>query len=448
MITYFTNSGICLLLLIVTYHLFLEKEKMHTFNRFYLLFSIVFSLLIPFIKLNIDLTWLFQASQESINQVHFSNVTNIKPKTISSNFTILFFIKVVYGIGFLLMVIRFCKNLFTIAILKKKGSVIYKDGYKIILLDKKCSPHSFLKTIFINKESYKKNQIDDCLFEHEKTHIKQKHSLDILFIEFIQIIFWFNPILYFYNKAIKLNHEFLADAAVINSMNDNTIYTKTLLQNIFQNNPNYLTSSLNYSLTKKRFIMMTKNKSKTRTFLKQCAVIPLFICFILLFSTKTIAQNKGVSKALIEEYESKLHSSNGSVIIKGKDVKRLYHIYSLMSEEQKAKATKIPPPPPPILAPTTPTLERAHDVSQPPSVPEPMDVNEIAPPPPIPPNPTDHMIEMAKKGATFYFEGKKISSDRAIEITKSRKNINIQVIGHDSKKPVVKLSKQPITVED
>ena len=58
------------------------------------------------------------------------------------------------------------------------------------------------------------------------------------------------------------------------------------------------------------------------------------------------------------------------------------------------------------------------------------------------------MIELAKKGATFYFEGKKISSDKAIEITKSNKSINIQIKGHDSKKPIVKLSNQPITVED
>lgn len=403
MMTYLINSSVCLFLLIVVYHLFLEKEKMYTFNRFYLVFSIVFSLFIPFIKLNIDLTWLFRTSQESINQINLINANTIQTETASSSFTILFFIKILYSIGFLLMTIRFCKNLFIIYRLKKLGKIIYKDGYKIILLDKNCSPHSFLKTIFINKESYKNNQIDDCLFEHEKTHIKQKHSLDVIFIEIIQIIFWFNPILYFYKKAIKLNHEFLADDAVINSMDDNTIYTKILLKNIFQNNPNYLASSLNYSLTKKRFIMMTKNKSKTRTFLKQLAVIPLFICFMLLFSAKTIAQNKGASKALIEEYESKLQKSNGSVIVKGEDVKRLYHIYSLMSEEQKAKATKIPPPPPPLPAPTTPKMEKDHDITLPP-VPEPMDVNEIAPPPPLP------------KDATYFINGKKVSLKQVKEL--------------------------------
>ena len=68
------------------------------------------------------------------------------------------------------------------------------------------------------------------------------------------------------------------------------------------------------------------------------------------------------------------------------------------------------------------------------------------PPPPIPPNPLDHMIELAKKSAIFYYEDTKISSDKAIDIVKKNKSINIQVIGHDTKKPTVKLSKKPITV--
>lgn len=69
------------------------------------------------------------------------------------------------------------------------------------------------------------------------------------------------------------------------------------------------------------------------------------------------------------------------------------------------------------------------------------------PPPAIPPNPTDHMIEMAKKGALFYYEDKKITSDKAIELTKKNKSINIQILGNGSSKPIVQLSKKPITVE-
>ena len=70
------------------------------------------------------------------------------------------------------------------------------------------------------------------------------------------------------------------------------------------------------------------------------------------------------------------------------------------------------------------------------------------PPPPVPTNTTDYMIQMAKKGALFYYEDKKITSDKAIEITKKNKNINIQVLGHGSSKPIVKLSKKPIKVKN
>jgi len=72
----------------------------------------------------------------------------------------------------------------------------------------------------------------------------------------------------------------------------------------------------------------------------------------------------------------------------------------------------------------------------------------LPPPPATPPNPTDHMIQMAKKGALFYYEDKKVSSDKAIEITKKNKSINTQILGNGSSKPVVKLSTKPITIEN
>ncbi|QCX40387.1 hypothetical protein FF125_18770 [Aureibaculum algae] len=69
------------------------------------------------------------------------------------------------------------------------------------------------------------------------------------------------------------------------------------------------------------------------------------------------------------------------------------------------------------------------------------------PPPPAPANKTDHIIEWAKRGALFYYEDKKITSDKAIEITKKNSSINIETLGTGSRKPIVKLSKKPITVE-
>ena len=77
------------------------------------------------------------------------------------------------------------------------------------------------------------------------------------------------------------------------------------------------------------------------------------------------------------------------------------------------------------------------------------EVSDIPPPPPAPPtppDPLDHVIDMAKKGADFYYEGKKISSDKAIELLKKNKSLNIDSRSKNSKKPTVRISKDPIKI--
>ena len=94
----------------------------------------------------------------------------------------------------------------------------------------------------------------------------------MLFIELLQIAFWFIPIFKLYKKAIQLNHEFLADDAVIKSHKNITEYQYVLLNTSAQNNNIYLASNLNYSLTKKRLLMMTTPSSNTKILLKKLLV--------------------------------------------------------------------------------------------------------------------------------------------------------------------------------
>ena len=343
MILYLIKSSICLSLLIITYHLLLEKEKMHKFNRLFLLLSIVFSFTIPLLQLDISFIFLKQSSPLDTVQIFDINNANISTDSSFKIWVLEYLTVSIYFLGLVFMLNRFIKNLYTINNLKKKGKLIRHRDYNLVLLDQLIHPHSFLSTIFINKSLYEKGKINECIIQHELSHIKQKHSLDIIFIEVLQSLLWFNPILIFYKKAIKLNHEFLADSAVIESIDDSSIYINTLLKNIFRNNPSYMASSINYSLTKKRFIMMTKNKSKTKMLFKQLVLIPIFISFIFLFSTKVEAQEKGAPRELMREYISKTKDN----IINAKDVKRLNHIYGLMSEKQRKSVNPIPPPPPP-----------------------------------------------------------------------------------------------------
>lgn len=290
MTDFLIKSTVPLLVLLALYHLILEKEKMHQFNRFYLLFGLVFSLLVPFITIEIIekiTTPIIQNSPIQINQGNFVIVqkTNYLPIILWS----------IYGLITTLFIIRFLSNLLKIiSKINSNKSVDYKNA-KLILLEEKVLPHTFLNFIFINETDYNNRKIVTELFSHELTHVVQKHTFDVLFIELLKTIFWFNPIFIFYKKAIQLNHEFLADEKVITTYNNVSFYQNLLLSKANSIPTYYLTSNLNYSLTKKRLIMMTKTTSQSKAILKKIAVIPFIFGLVYFLCFETVAQENNVS---------------------------------------------------------------------------------------------------------------------------------------------------------
>lgn len=157
----------------------------------------------------------------------------------------------------------------------------------MVLLDEKVLPHSFLNYVFVSRQEYEAGRIDNELFIHEKAHITQKHSLDILFAEFLQMVFWFNPIIYLYKKAIRLNHEFLADQTVNQACGEVAYYQRLLLQKATGKSLIPIASNLNYSVTKKRFMMMTKHTPTIRLVSKS-----LLSAVFFSFSVKMNAQER------------------------------------------------------------------------------------------------------------------------------------------------------------
>ena len=162
--------------------------------------------------------------------------------------------------------------------------------------------------IFLNKTDFESQNIPNEILQHEKTHAKQWHSIDIIAIEIIKIIFWFNPIFYAYKKAMQRNHEFLADEKVIFETNNIATYQTQLLVYAKSTQNYILTSNINYSLTKKRFIMMTKTVSHQEIFMKQFGFLMLFLSLTLIFNTKLAAQEntKNASKTNDSEILTKV----------------------------------------------------------------------------------------------------------------------------------------------
>lgn len=301
MIDFLLKSTISLIVFLSFYHLVLEREKMHQFNRFYLLFTIIISFVIPFLTFEIIKIVPVVQNIESLNTVITSSVIpeneiqgNSLPIEEKINF-MSYILWSLYGLISFLLLIRFGKNIWKlIAKSKSNPNVKYKNS-NLVLVEEKTLPHTFLNSIFINFDDYNDRNIEDELYTHELVHVTQKHTLDILFIEFLKVVFWFNPIFIFYKKAIQLNHEFLADEEIVKTYNNVPFYQNLLLQKGSNNQTIYLASNLNYSVTKKRLIMMTKSTSQKIALLKKVAVVPILAGLIYFFCIEVVAKEKIIS---------------------------------------------------------------------------------------------------------------------------------------------------------
>lgn len=288
MIDFLFKSTLSLALLFALYFFLLEKEKMHQFNRFFLLASLLFALGIPFVSFEIYVERLAVITQETVFTspsltVMVAEKTNYFPIILWS----------VYGLVTLVLAIRFVIHLIKIRQKINSNPKVPITNATLVLLQEKVLPHTFGNYIFINGEDHQNSNIEAELYTHELTHVRQNHTLDILFVEILKTIFWFNPIFILYKKAIQLNHEFLADEKVVQSFNNVPFYQKILLEKASWNNTFYLASNLNFLVTKKRLIMMTKNTSSHAKLLKILIIIPMSI-FTALVACKTQNTSKSL----------------------------------------------------------------------------------------------------------------------------------------------------------
>jgi beta-lactamase regulating signal transducer with metallopeptidase domain len=305
MILYILKSGLLLFILITVYKLFLENEKMHHFNRIYLLGSLIFSLTIPLQLFSFKTKISNTINHFELNEILLQK-TSRNSSVISENPIISYVIIALYTLVVLVLIIRFFLNLYSFYKKNKNNEQQTINGNKVILIQKPTVPHSFLNSIFIYEQDFYNNNIAPELIAHETAHIQQKHTLDILFIETLQILFWFNPIIILYKRAIKLNHEFLADEAVNTKFKSVSQYQNMLLNIASNSRKIALASSINYLITKKRLIMMTKKESQMRIILKTFGVGFVYSLLLFSFSPKTRAQEvtKNQQKVGLNEPQS------------------------------------------------------------------------------------------------------------------------------------------------
>lgn len=273
------------------YRLVLAPERMFFFNRLYLLFSIVFPLLLPFIQVSGHRDALPLSTPATGMQQAFTAIQEKLPEEVPLPLheSINPFL-VVYVLLSSLLLLRFLKNMAGLLRQTKNSRRPY-GGATLVLMNDETLPHSFFHYIFVSATEFRHGDIEREILQHELAHVRQGHSFDILLAELLTICCWFNPFLFALKKELRLNHEFLADEEVIAQSTDVNAYQQLLLQKI-STVRGTLTSSFNYLLTKKRLIMMTRTSSPLLATTKAFATLPLVLSIVMLLSTRVFAQEE------------------------------------------------------------------------------------------------------------------------------------------------------------
>ncbi|MEX0363223.1 MAG: M56 family metallopeptidase, partial [Allomuricauda sp.] len=255
MLIYILKSSACLSIFFLFYKLFLEKVSFHIFKRFYLIVALVLSLIIPLLVFK---EYVTRPMAPELENFHFSTsgkIPEIKPPP-GTTFDFKTLMLSIYGLGLLLFSLRFFWNLAQMVSRIRNNPKLKFPHCTQVLLQEKMPPHTFFRFIFLNKHKLENKKIPHEVLVHEETHVAQRHSWDVMFIELLQIAFWFNPLIVFFKRAIKLNHEFLADQAALIQTEDVACYQNILLEfaapiNSKPNQP-ALSNAIHYSSIKKR----------------------------------------------------------------------------------------------------------------------------------------------------------------------------------------------------
>lgn len=212
------------------------------------------------------------------------------------NFNIWHYIWIIYiigaGIAALIFLIKLGKLLFIIIRSPKKKM----PGYTAVFTGKEHGSYSFFNYAFFPNEN-----VNPEIVRHEMSHIAHHHSADILFVELMMIIQWFNPFIYLYKRELQSIHEYMADRDVVATGIDKQNYMMLILQQCTAVDFSNMSNNFSFLLTKKRIKMITQSKKAKGVVIKALLTLPLF-ALLLFANCKSNGQNKvSAEKAEIAE---------------------------------------------------------------------------------------------------------------------------------------------------
>lgn len=266
------------------YWIALRNKNFNFYNRFYLLLSMACSMVIPLFNFN----WYsiekkdLPVPNETFNFIT-TQITNTNATSFSWQDVVLY---TAVSISLLLLIL-FAIHIARVYQLKRQSAIVKMDGVDFVYTNLDDAPFSFLNNLFWKKSISLDEDYGKKIFKHEITHIHQKHTLDIIFCQVINAIFWMNPFNWLIQKELKAIHEFIADKEAVGNNNVEE-FVKLLLQSYYGKHFLNPTHSFYYSSIKRRLFMLTTKSKTTCSYGRKLLALPITLVVVGALSVSTI----------------------------------------------------------------------------------------------------------------------------------------------------------------
>jgi N-acetylmuramoyl-L-alanine amidase len=301
LLLYLGKVILCSGILLGYYRLFLQNNRFHHYNRFYLQATLVLSIVLPFLKIP-----LWPSSQNPVNQVVYQTLDVLtvnygehdgmvgQPGLTKSLFSAENILYVVYGAGVLVLLGILVRSLLYIKRISKQYPAERINNLKFYATREPGTPFSFFRSIFWSIDLPFNSKEGQQIFRHELFHVQQKHSTDIIVAELITALCWFNPFFHLLKKELKAVHEFLADQYAI-SDNDKYTYAELLVMQTLKGKTMPATNYFFQNHIKRRIAMITQPGSTKYSYARRLMVLPVLA---LLFGAMVLHAQRPVTQAI------------------------------------------------------------------------------------------------------------------------------------------------------
>ena len=257
------------------YRLLMERETFHRLNRAVLLLSVLASYILPACIIT---THQIVRMTAPLAEARDTEIATIQTSTHTSWPTVLL---TVYLIGFAAKILHtILSTIYLHRFISLCEQHLQKDRTTIAVSEQNLAPFSWWNTIVLSRDDYETH--DPALLAHEQAHIKSYHSVDILLMELVVALQWFNPAAWLMRRDLCTVHEYEADEAVLACGIDTHHYLSLLMERANATSRYALTNGISQKALRSRFLMMARHRSKPSHIFRLLYVLPVIGCALAL----------------------------------------------------------------------------------------------------------------------------------------------------------------------